>query len=307
MLQNSIQNPLLVALGGPTGSGKTALAIKLAKKHPELVILSADSRQIYERLDIGSAKVGTPSTESSLTGKPEPVCVYDDVPQFLVGIAQTNHTMSLTEYQTEAERLIRACWQANRVPLLVGGTGLYIEALFKGFRPAGEPDSQAREALLKLGVEQLQRLAKQKNITLNHSDWNNPRRLIRAIERLEGESHNEPLTTNTHLFVLNKDWEEQRNLALAMVQERLDLGVVAETKELLSSGVDKTWLKETGLSYRQVIRMLDGEIDEAQLFETLVKEFQQLMRRQRSWFKHMQPQISGDATKISSEITKPLT
>src|SRR5688572_18183854 len=99
----SMQN-MIIAIGGATGSGKTALALDLANRYPELIILSADSRQIYKRLDIGSAKVGMPGYDDSLTGQTEPVWVAHSQPQFLIDIAQPNHTYTLADYQKEAYR-----------------------------------------------------------------------------------------------------------------------------------------------------------------------------------------------------------
>lgn len=302
MPQKSIGSQLLIALGGATGSGKTALAIALAKKHRELVILSCDSRQIYKKLDIGTAKIGSPSTDSSLTSHPEPVWVEDGVPQFLIDIAQPNTDFTLTQFQNEAYRLIEACWEQGKIPFLVGGTGLYIQSIVEGFTPPVKPNANLRRELETLSIHHLQNHANLLSISLNHSDWHNPRRLIRAIERQGQPTQNQPITDNAHVFVIYRPWPEQSDLASAMVKERLDLGLIPETKKLLNSGVNNTWLKNTGLSYRLVIRMLDGDFPESELPNNMVKEFRQLMKRQLTWFKRMPYTIHGDSAQIKSKI-----
>lgn len=301
---------LLLALGGATGSGKTALAIQLTKKHSNLVIVSADSRQIYKRLDVGTAKIGTPATDSSLTGKPEPVWTIDGIPQFLIDIAEPNTTFTLAEYQKEAYRLIHACWTHGKIPFLVGGTGLYLQAITEGYVLEGAQSNERRAELEQLAVSSLQHIASEKNISLNDSDWKNKHRLVRAIERSESgitQAQTNPITHNVKTFVLEREWETQRDLAPDMVQERLDLGLIEETKQLLDSSIDKQRLKDTGLSYRLVIRMFDGEFPESELKTTLIHAFRQLMRRQRTWFNRMPHAQKGSNDFIAQEIGALLT
>lgn len=306
MALKSTSDRLLITIGGTTGSGKTALALGLAKKHSNLVILSADSRQIYKRLDIGSAKVGKPGLDSSLTNNPEPVCVAVDVPQYLIDIAEPNQDFTLTEYQHQCYRLLEACWLTGKIPLLVGGTGLYIDAIINGFAPTGIPDTQKRSELESLSLNHLQNRAELLGISLNQSDWKNPRRLIRAIERHGHTPINEPITNNVTSFVVEKPWQEQLALAPPMVDERLQLGVVEETRKLLATGVNKTWLKNTGLTYREVIRFLDGEFTESQLRDQLIKVFRGLMKRQRTWFKRGKA-LHTNSQEIETAITRLLT
>ncbi|HEY1074458.1 MAG TPA: tRNA (adenosine(37)-N6)-dimethylallyltransferase MiaA [Patescibacteria group bacterium] len=300
---------LLLSIGGATGSGKTALAIRLAKKYPQLVILSADSRQIYRHLDIGSAKVGAAGTSDILTGRPEPVWYSEGVPQFLIDIAEPNTNYSLADYQQEAYRLILSAWQRGYVPFLVGGTGLYIQAVVEGFVIGGEPDLVLRSELEHLSVDALQQRLEEVGGAVVETDRLNKRRLIRAIERASGnvpEMKNKPLTTNQHTFVLERSWEEQRDLAPDMVQERLDLGLIDEVRHLLVQGVNKDWLQTMGLSYRLVLRMLEGEFTEMALKENMIHEFRQLMRRQRTWFRRMKQAHLMTAQEIEKEVTQIL-
>lgn len=304
-----MNNKLLLAIGGATGSGKTALAIALAKKYPQIVILSADSRQVYRRLDVGSAKVGAPGVSTKLTGKPEPVWYVDTIAQYLIDIAQPNATYSLADYQNDAYCLIQAAWGKGLVPLLVGGTGLYIQSVTEGFEIQGEADPALRIELEGLDVATLQKRLRDVGGTIVDTDQHNKRRLIRAIERtLRGISKTDktPLTENVQTFILERPWEQQRDLAPAMVQERLDLGLINEVKELLATGVEKEWLMTMGLSYRLVIRMLEGEFAEGNLKENMVHEFRQLMRRQATWFRRMKGAQSLDAVGIEMAIGRML-
>lgn len=297
---------LLIALGGATGSGKTALAVELVKLFPRLVILSADSRQIYKKLDVGTAKVGSAGSESSLTEKSEPVWFIDDIPQYLLDIAEPGKDFTLTDYQKEAYRLIQACWQQERIPFLVGGTGLYLQAIVEGYTPEGAPDYSLRQELDLLPIETLWEKLSHLGGTIVETDRQNKRRVIRAIERALKQSsgfEKRPITNKTAVFVLQRDWEEQRELAPAMVDERLELGLIEETKQLMASGINKEWLRTMGLSYRLVIQMLDGEYSKDQLGEKMIQEFRQLMRRQRTWFNRMPEAIKGSKEEIIENIT----
>lgn len=286
-----MKQPLL-AIGGATGSGKTALAIKLAKHFPQIVLLSADSRQVYKYLNIGSAKVGQGALDCRLTGQAEPVRIAGGKSQFLIDVAEPNTNYTLADYQQDAYRLIRACWEQGKIPLIVGGTGLYLQAVTEGYVIEGKIDQSLREELEKLSVEELQaRLAKIGH-EITTTDLENKRRLIRAIERAESGVNavgdkRKPITKNVQVFVLERSWEEQRALAPAMVRERLELGLVDEVKMLLANNVDKEWLRGMGLSYRLVLEMLDGKFPESELEPKMVHAFRQLMRRQRTWFNRM--------------------
>ncbi len=283
---------LLLALGGATGSGKTNLAIQLAKYFPELVILSADSRQIYKYLNIGSAKIGTAAIDYRLTGQPEPVRVAGGKSQYLIDIAEPNTSFTLAEYQAEAYRLMKASWDQDKVPFLVGGTGLYLQAVIEGYVLKGGVNLNLRSELEQLSVAELQKRVATLGQSVGPGDRQNKRRLIRAIERGQenGDSiklMRRPLTKSVRTFVLDRTWEEQQALAPSMVRERLELGLVEETRILLDNNVDKTWLRSMGLSYRLVIDMLDGKFPPTELEERMIHAFRQLMRRQRTWFNRM--------------------
>ncbi len=286
----SMKDKPLLILGGATGSGKTALAIRLAKQYPKLVILSADSRQIYKKLDIGSAKVGMPGFEFALTGKPEPVWYEEGVPQYLIDIAEPNTTFTLMQYQQEAYRLMESIWASGKIPFLVGGTGLYLRAVAEGYLPSGGINETLRAELENFSLSELRHRLEQLGGHIVSTDAENKRRLIRAVERWsEGvkEPANRPVADAVYTFILDHSWEDQRSRAPAMVQERLDLGLVAEVEQLLTQGVDPEWLHGMGLSYRLVLAMLAGQFLPSDLSERMIVSFRHLMRKQRTWFKFM--------------------
>lgn len=299
----------LILLGGATGSGKTALAIALARIYPELVVLSADSRQVYKKLDVGTAKVGAAGVSKVLTGKAEPVWFEQEVPQYLIDLVDPEQPFSLVDYQREAYRLIRACWDQGKVPLVVGGTGLYLQALAEGYVPEGAPDTVLRQELEQLSVCELQARLAALSSTIAESDAQNKRRLIRAIELAKSGRvavKKEPITTHVTTYALTHAWSEQRSFAPAMVKERLDLGLVEETRSLLAGGIDKSWLMGMGLSYRLVIRFLDGEFSESELEQKMIDQFRQLMRRQRTWFNRMPQAMQADKTMIMAGVKQLL-
>lgn len=307
-----VKRNVLIAIGGATGSGKTALAIRLAKQMPNLVVLSADSRQIYKKLDIGSAKVGMPGFDDSLTGQPEPVWDIDGVSQFLIDIAEPGADFTLVDYNREARRLIEAAWSHGKIPMIVGGTGLYIQAMLEGFTPQGGIDAELRRDLESRSLDELRLMAKNNDAFVAQTDWQNKRRLIRALERVEqgvtSAAYNKPITNRVYSFVLDSPWEEQRALAPDMVDERLELGLIRETKQLIESGVSEEWLYGMGLSYRLVIDMLRGQFPERELRERMIHAFRQLMRRQRTWFRNRMPYAKhASASEISAVIFKLYT
>ncbi len=300
----------LIFLGGATGSGKTKLALTLAKLQPRLAILSADSRQIYRLLNVGTAKVGCPGFESTLTGQPEPVWFADGVPQFLIDIAEPNGNFSLADYLSQARRLILACWQSDKVPLVVGGTGLYLQALAEGYQPTVKPDVEWRALGDNLTIAQLQGRVKASGARMATTDWRNKRRLIRALERVaiepDNASTNSPLTSNTAVYILDHPWETQRDFASAMVRERLAAGLVDETRLLLDSGINKSWLGGLGLSYRLVLAMLDGQWPKNELEPRMIHAFRQLMRRQRGWFRRMTSARHASSEEIIGAIGRAI-
>lgn len=135
------QKKQLIAISGPTGAGKTALAVQVAK-HTGGVLISADSRQVYSGLDIGTNKEGIPGTWEEM-----PARIIDGIPQLLIDIVQPGERFTLHDWLHAAQTVIEKIWNQGRIPIVVGGTGLYVTALIEGYQPGSGRYSQKRHTV----------------------------------------------------------------------------------------------------------------------------------------------------------------
>ena len=162
--------PKLIVILGPTASGKTKLAVELARVFNGEIV-SADSRQVYKGMDIGTGK---------------DLDEYDNVPYHLIDICEPTEQFSLAQYQKFAYQAIDDIIMRGKIPFLVGGTGLYIQAVIDGYDLSEiKPNEKLRKKLEKKSLEKLQHLIKKNKIELNKSDFGNKRRLIRILEKIE--------------------------------------------------------------------------------------------------------------------------
>lgn len=272
----------LVAIIGPTGTGKSRLALYMARDL-NAEIVSADSRQVYRYLDIGTAK---PTPEEMST-----------VPHHLIDIIDPDEDFSLAQYQQLADEAIEGIQQQGRVPLLVGGSGLYVWAVLEGWQiPRVPPDTELRRNLerqaAEVGGERLyQELLKVDPVAAQRIDPRNVRRVIRA---LEVSQHDQSITEPRKKIVppydsliigLMVDREELYRRTDARVDEMVDRGLVDEVRRLLETGYGLDLPAMSGIGYRQIGMYLRGELDLSQAIERIKVETHRLVRQQYSWFR----------------------
>jgi len=284
----------LIIVAGPTASGKTALALELAQKlNGELI--NADSRQIYKYMDIGTNK-------GSLTLLPQHIIFQDlklqayavdgvQVPSWLFDLKTPDQLFSVSEYYRIVLQAIADIISRGKVPVIIGGTGLYLDALIKGYDlapVAPDPGLRAQLATLSAGglFSRLNELDPDKAATLNQSDRANPRRLIRALELAQATSQTAPTTTHKFdilMFYPKFTREELFRTIDRRVLEMFDQGFLNEVKELITLGFAKAPALQ-GIGYREVVQYLYGEID----LDTCTKLIQQghrnYAKRQCTWF-----------------------
>ena len=279
----------LVVILGTNASGKSALGIRLAE-HFGGEVVSADSRQVYRGLNLGTGKI-TPEQAGT-------------VRHHLIDVADVAERYVLTQYQAQAYAAIDGILAAGRRPFLVGGTGLYINAVVYGYVLVdAPPQAELRAELEQMSVPALvERLRQLDPDAIGRIDQNNPRRLVRAIE-IAAAGHTHAATRQRHpryeVLQLGLTWERDeldRRIEVRLA-DRLAQGMIEEVVTLRASGVSDTRLDELGLEYRYITRFLRGEIaSQAELFQQLKIAIHQYARRQQTWFRRNPDVIWLNAT-----------
>jgi tRNA dimethylallyltransferase len=273
----------LIVILGPTASGKTKLAARLSKElHAEIV--SADSRQVYRGMDIG-------------TGKDLNEYVVDGIaiPCHLINIVDPDYEFNVFEYQRSFFTCFSEISSRGIIPIMVGGTGLYIESVLKGYRMLEVPESPTlREELDKEEMHALvERLLRLNPAAHNITDLCDRKRLIRAIEIQEftkaqdGSSDSAvPLIVP---LVVGIYWERSilRQRITHRLKDRLKSGMIEEVKNLHASGIQWEKLDYFGLEYRYVGLYLRGALSYKDMFHTLSTRIHQFAKRQETWFRRM--------------------
>lgn len=277
----------LITILGPTACGKTALAVALANELGSEII-SADSRQVYRGMDIG-------------TGKDLEDYVVDGkrVPYHLIDIVKPGSKYNLYRYQRDFMAAYDDIVSRGAQPILCGGTGLYIEAVLKGYALSTVPQNPAlRKQLegesLETLTQKLVELKKKNNSNMhNTTDVDSCQRAIRAIEietyNLEHTAERRPAQpVEAIVFGLDIDREERRRKISERLRQRLDNGMVDEIKRLLDSGVAPTDLIYYGLEYKYVTEYVIGKLSFDEMYRQLEIAIHQFAKRQMTWFRGME-------------------
>ncbi|KKU20558.1 MAG: tRNA dimethylallyltransferase [Candidatus Nomurabacteria bacterium GW2011_GWA1_46_11] len=268
----------LIAIMGPTASGKSELGVALAKRfHGEVV--SADSRQVYRGLDIGSGKI----TQKEMMG----------IPHHLLDVVSPKRTFTVVQYQRRAIKAIAAIRRRHKLPFLVGGSPFYIYSVVDGIAiPEVKPNQKLRRELEQLSVEKL--LAKLKALDparANTIEQKNKRRLVRALEIVITTGKPiPPLRKNASpldvlMLGIRRSPEELKKRIQQRLNKRFKQGMVKEVERLHKQGVSWRRLEEFGLEYRYVAQFLQGRITKQEMIARIQKESEAFVRRQMVWFK----------------------
>ena len=293
----------LVAIVGPTGVGKSKLALRLARAFKGEII-SADSRQVYRHMDIGTAK---PSREE-----------LSLVPHHLINILNPDEDFNLAQYQELAYRAISDIHRRNKLPILVGGSGMYVWSVLEGWGiPQVPPDLEFRHSLeektAKVGKDKLyQELAEIDPVAAQKIDRRNVRRIVRALE-----VHRDTATPfsqlqykkappfNTLIIGLTADRAELYRRIDLRVDEMIKQGLVAEVEKLVKIGYDFNMSAMSGIGYKQIGMFLDGELTLAAAIQQIKFETHRFVRHQYNWFRLKDNRIQwfDIQSKLDSEIT----
>ena len=273
----------IITILGPTASGKTAVAAALAAKIGGEII-SADSRQIYRKMDIG-------------TGKDISEYFVDNqrINYHLIDIAEAGYKYNLYEYQRDFLLALAKIEQNGKIPILCGGTGLYIEAALKGYRMIDVPiNENLRKGLENKSLDELRKILSKYKKLHNTTDTETIKRAIRAIEIADYYAINPPKKDKPYpkieplIIGLEIDREKRREKITKRLKARLEEGMIDEVQQLLNSGISAENLIYYGLEYKFVTNYLIGNLSFDEMFSQLEIAIHQFAKRQMTWFRGME-------------------
>jgi tRNA dimethylallyltransferase len=273
----------LIVVLGPTASGKTGLGVRLARR-VDGEIISADSRQVYRGMDLGTGKDLSEYTRGGAI-----------IPYHLIDILDPTEEFSVFAYRELFYRCFQEITERGMIPLMVGGTGLYLDAVIRGYRMLAVPEDQnLRESLSTEGVESLQRrLLSLSPAVHNTTDLMVRERLIRAIEIAEF-TRDHPDDTGTRVPIsplvigIRCERQELRKRITARLDARLEAGMIEEVRRLSEKGIAWARIESFGLEYRYAGRYIQGQMTFKTMYQTLNTRIWQYAKRQETWFKRME-------------------
>ena len=272
----------LITILGPTASGKTPLAAHLADKL-DTEIISGDSRQIYRRMDLGTGK---DLVDYVVDGRP--------VPYHLIDIVEPGYKYNVFEYQRDFLKAYEEITAKGKLPILCGGTGMYIESVLKGYRLLPVPENpELRASLEGKPLEELTRILEGYKKLHNSTDVDTAKRAIRAIEieeyyKQQPPEYREFPTLNSLIIGVDIDRELRREKITRRLKQRLEEGMVEEVRGLLAEGIPAENLIYYGLEYKFLTQYAIGELTFDEMFLQLETAIHQFAKRQMTWFRGME-------------------
>ena len=263
----------LIAVMGTNASGKSGLGVELARRF-QGEIVSADSRQVFRGLDLGSGKI----TPEEMQG----------VPHHLIDVCQPGDFFSMADFQRLAYNAVDGILARGHVPFLVGGTGLYVDAVIDGYELSDvEPDLAFRAHLETFETPALYEMLKEK-LPDTDIDPKNRNRVMRALERLAADDYH-PGRRSPRYEVLKLGVTWPREILKARIDERLERrlneGMIDEVKGLMDAGVSTEFLTKLGLEYRYITEYLLGQWTYEQMLDELGRAIKRFAKRQMTWFR----------------------
>ena len=272
----------LITILGPTASGKTSLATALADKLGTEII-SGDSRQVYRRMDLGTGK---DLADYTIEGR--------SVPYHLIDIVEPGYKYNVFEYQRDFLKAYESIVAKDKLPVLCGGTGMYIESVLKGYRLLPVPENpELRASLEGRSLEELTRILEGYKKLHNSTDVDTAKRAIRAIE-IEEYYKQQPLeyrefpSLKSLIIGVDIDRELRREKITRRLKQRLDEGMVDEVRGLLAEGISAENLIYYGLEYKFLTQYAIGELTYEEMFHQLETAIHQFAKRQMTWFRGME-------------------
>lgn len=272
----------LITILGPTASGKTAFAAALAERM-NTEIISGDSRQIYRSMDIGTGK---DLKDYVVNGK--------QVPYHLIDIHEPGYKYNVFEYQHDFHKAFDLIRSKGKLPILCGGTGMYIEAVLRGFKLLDVPQNpELRQSLKGKTLGELEQILASYKTLHNKTDVDSAQRAIRAIEieefyKSQAPDRNEYEPINSLIIGIDIDRETRREKISKRLRSRLEEGMVEEVRAILSSGVKPEDLIYYGLEYKFLTLYIIGEITYDEMVNQLEIAIHQFAKRQMTWFRGME-------------------
>lgn len=272
----------LITILGPTASGKTPLAASLAYKLGAEII-SGDSRQVYRRMDLGTGK---DLVDYVVDGHP--------VPYHLIDIVEPGYKYNVFEYQRDFLKAYEEIISRRKLPVLCGGTGMYIESVLKGYRLLPVPENpELRASLEGKSLEELTRILEKYKKLHNSTDVDTVKRAIRAIEieeyyKQQPPEYREFPSLKSLIIGVDIDRELRREKITRRLKQRLDEGMVEEVRGLLDEGIPAENLIYYGLEYKFLTQYVIGELTYEQMFQQLEIAIHQFAKRQMTWFRGME-------------------